>query len=121
MLCAASQGRAIEKVLEYAMEGTDELSTEAKKSVRQHSKGLRFLRGDYYSTASRRQAFERLMARRRDELRNIAQLAAEAQLEQTDSEKKEAHRARKYMLERVQEWRPELGPALEQVCTASSC
>ena len=120
VLCAASQGGAIEKVLEYAMEGTDELSTEAKESVRQHSKGLRFLRGDYYSTASRRQAFERLMARRRDELRNIAQLAAEAQLEQTDSEKKEAHRARKYMLERVQEWRPELGPALEQVRTASS-
>ncbi len=116
VLCGASQGGAIEKVLENVT--TEELGEEAKDILRQHSKGLRFLRGDYFSVASQRQVFDQLVLRRRDVFINIAKLAAEAQLQQTDSEKKDARRAQEYMLESVRQWRSELGPELEQVVEA---
>ena len=120
VLCAVSQGGAIEKVLEHVLPDdvastAAELSTEVKDTLRQHSKGLRFLRGDYYSVASQRQAFEQLVLRRRDVFISIAKLAAEAEMQQTDSEKKEARRAQQYVLDRVREWRSELGAELEQV------
>ena len=116
VLCGVAQGGAIEKVLENLP--TEPLSKEAKDILRQHSKGLRFLRGDYFSVASQRQVFDQLVLRRRDVFINIAKIAAEAELQQTESEKKDARRAQQYMLESVRQWRAELGPELEQVVVA---
>ena len=89
-LAAVSQRGAIDKILEYALAataaaessrstgasisaaasvaGSEGLRDDAKAkdaALKSHSKGLRFLRGDYYSIASRRQTFERLVARKR--------------------------------------------------------
>ena len=121
----AAKGGVMDVVLRHIKEKAGEggaraspLSSEERSNVRTHAKALRFLRGDYYSTASRRQAFERLVARRRDDLRQIATLAAEAELPLGESEVKEARRAQQYMLERVQEWKPELGAETEPLAAA---